>query len=757
MSNIDSLFHKMGSPTDSRDVRVPIGVDGNGEILFRSLKNIHHLLIGGTIGSGKTSYILTVLTSIIARHSPKEIRFIIIDTKLFNYSVFVGVPHLLCPVITDTTRMGNALKWVTFEIKDRLQKMATVGARDIDGYNSYCRINAENPFPSLVIVIDDLSLCRIDNSLLENLKDILRNGRTAGVHMVLSTSSFSTRKLRDDVIPMFPCRAAFKVISSADSRVLLDKNGAENLEAPYEMIYKDMICTSKCKACFVPFEEVKQVLNSSKSKYSLLGDNAERIGDNTEQRTNKNQTTVEDRDEARMCDSAAKIVIESGYASVSLLQRRLNLGYPVASRLLDSLEKQGLIGPFNGSKPRKVLLTLDEWNNRSDSSFLDKKEKPEDPKETDDSENKPDTIMRPFAKQRIGDCEVSVENNHLSFIKNFSPKDSLKYFNVNSPVPLNGSFSGDILIGIKARYAIDGGSTIRFVFKDDVNINKTSDHLDNIDRPCLSDLLEIHFSTEYIKVAKAFVKQVSEDCGIVPEETDLINISHQKTSELNNDLPKPSDLPSTHDHIGNDRKSEIQLREFINTKIGDCTIEISDNIVHFYKDVRIAKQRNGTIVADPGTLPGSFSGKQLKRIEVLYSKYLPGYIRFFFVEMIKNARSSTLILDIKKPNEADVLEIRFYIYQKEIVESLVQQLVEDTGVPFSEQHDDKKPEAPKREQISLFDLQGEKANQKGDVPSSVEQSKSDSSKPDSPPPIAPSSSGGGFPPSPHNPFRPWWY
>ena len=374
-NQIEQIFANCNNTYFPRDPSIPIGQNEAGDMRFKSLREVPHLLVAGISESGKTSYIRTLITSLVVNYSSDQVRIAIIDTKSSDYGMFVGVPHLFGSVITDLELMKDVIKWMREEIGVRLKAFAEVMASDLIVYNEYMIMNGEKQMPALIIVIDDISFFRIDASLFQNIVDILVNGRSAGIHLVVAMSPFPSKKVCDEVISRFPCRAVFKVNTSSDSKDLLVKNGAEMLKPPEEMIYRHFASCEKYRTAYIPleiaeekvakyahpfmskdvFEELQKL-----SKHNVLGI---AIPDKKEQLKKEDDSLLEKEGDPLFND-AVDVILNAGYASVSILQRRLNLSYPRSSRLIDAMAEKGYIGPFEGSKPRKVLISYDEWQRK---------------------------------------------------------------------------------------------------------------------------------------------------------------------------------------------------------------------------------------------------------------------------------------------------------------------------------------------------------------------------------------------------------
>jgi len=364
-NQIDQIFNITKSTHFRQDLNIPIGENEAGELYFERLSNVPHLLVAGISESGKSAYIRTIISSLIVNYSPDQVRIVVIDTKSTDYNMFEGLPHLFGSVITDLELMKDVIKWMSDEIFVRFKLFNEALANDIDSYNEYEVINREKVMPELIAVIDDISFFRFDATLYHTITNILKNGRKAGIHLVAAMSPFPSKKIIDEVISRFPCRAVFKVHTSSDSKVLLEKNGAEMLQFREEMIYRHFASCKKYRAAYIPREIVKEKVEEytlsrksndlyeelqKLSKHNINGENIPKL-----------QARFEEEDDLQITE-AVDIILQTGYASVSILQRRMDLGYPRAAKLIDAIAEKGYISPFEGSKPRRILISADEWN-----------------------------------------------------------------------------------------------------------------------------------------------------------------------------------------------------------------------------------------------------------------------------------------------------------------------------------------------------------------------------------------------------------
>ncbi len=371
---------------------IALGKTLSGEPFYADLSKMPHLLIAGATGAGKSVCINTMITSFLFKATPEEIKFLMIDPKRVELRIYEDIPHLMAPVITDSRRAGAALRWVVEEMEDRFSALARISCRDLRSYNSkMAKMLSEGtisdadalvlrPFlPYIVVIIDELAdlmtYARNDTEVL--IASLAQKARAVGIHLVIATQRPSVNVLTGIIKANFPSRIAFQVASKVDSRTILDCNGAEALLGRGDMLFSSAASLKpiRIQGSFVTTEEIERVCDylRANGKPEYLAQDFEE-GDaespNTQARKpTARQTTLfeiplpselEDQnsfpEDVDLFDMAKQIVIETGTASTSLLQRRLKIGYGRAARFLDQMEQEGIVGPPRGSRPREVLL-----------------------------------------------------------------------------------------------------------------------------------------------------------------------------------------------------------------------------------------------------------------------------------------------------------------------------------------------------------------------------------------------------------------
>ena len=366
---VETKEFKAASP-----LTVALGRDIPGRPIYCDLAKMPHLMIAGSTGSGKSVCINSILTSILVHSSPDEVRMILVDPKVVELSVYNGVPHLIMPVITDPKKAAGALQWAVIEMQRRYKLFEEGQVRDIKGFNEKYKNEPEvEHLPLILIVIDELAeLMMVAAKEVETyISRLAALARAAGIHLLIATQRPSVDVITGVIKANIGSRIAFAVTSGVDSRTILDQYGAEKLLGKGDMLYAPMSAPQPLRGqgAFLKDEEVESVVDYLKKSYGSMYDDAiikdiDRVtagegqaqGGSSGGGSNGGGSDADD-----LFIQAAQTVIENGSASVSVLQRRLGIGYPRAARLIDELEKHKVIGPYEGSKPRKILMTETEW------------------------------------------------------------------------------------------------------------------------------------------------------------------------------------------------------------------------------------------------------------------------------------------------------------------------------------------------------------------------------------------------------------
>ncbi len=335
-----------------RDIKLPIalGKSISGKPIVGDLSSMPHLLIAGTTGSGKSVCINTIILSILYRHTPEKCKFILIDPKMLELSTYEGIPHLLCPVITEAKKAASVLGWVVKEMESRYRLMTKEGVRNIDSYNTKHKL----PMPYIVVVVDEMSdLMLVAGKEIENyIQKLSQMARAAGIHIIMATQRPSVDVITGTIKANFPTRISFQVTSKIDSRTILGEQGAEQLLGKGDMLYMSSANRIvRIHAPFVSDDEIEQINNFLRSQAEPdYVDEILNFADEREMDVNQN---LGDKDE--LYQQALEIIRSEGKASTSFLQRKLQIGYNRAARIIDMMESDGIVSKANHVGKRDVL------------------------------------------------------------------------------------------------------------------------------------------------------------------------------------------------------------------------------------------------------------------------------------------------------------------------------------------------------------------------------------------------------------------
>ena len=343
---------------------VGLGKDISGQAIFADLAKMPHLLVAGATGSGKSVCINTLITSILFKAKPTEVKFILIDPKMVELSVYNDIPHLMVPVVTDAKKAASVLNWAVQEMEKRYGLIAQAGVRNMDGYNKQFEEEPEKKLPSIVIIIDELAdlMMVAPHDVEDAICRIAQKARAAGIYLVLATQRPSVNVITGVIKANIPSRISFAVTSQIDSRTILDASGAEKLLGKGDMLFKPQEANkaTRIQGAFVSDKEVELLVEYIKSQGHKVEANQEII-DFTNKAAEVENEPEEDKPTKTKMDSllreAVELVMSSNNASASSFQRRYHIGYSRAGRLLDTMEQLGIVGPPQGSKPRDILVT----------------------------------------------------------------------------------------------------------------------------------------------------------------------------------------------------------------------------------------------------------------------------------------------------------------------------------------------------------------------------------------------------------------
>jgi len=348
---------------------VALGKDVAGNMAIADIAKMPHALIAGATGSGKSVCINTIITSIIYKAKPSEVKFVMVDPKVVELSVYNGIPHLLIPVVTDPKKAAGALAWAVQEMDNRYNVFAQKGVRDLKGYNALAeKEEGMGKLPQIVIIIDELAdlMMVAAKEVEDSICRLAQKARAAGMHLIIATQRPSVDVITGIIKANVPSRIAFSVSSQVDSRTILDQVGAEKLLGKGDMLFypSGSPKPSRVQGAFVSDDEVEKIVSFVKSNGEATYNE-----DILESIENSNKTDKElaaetgdpDDDTDPFLMEAIEVVVETGQASTSFIQRRFKVGYARAGRIIDQMEERGVISGYQGSKPRQVLMTMERW------------------------------------------------------------------------------------------------------------------------------------------------------------------------------------------------------------------------------------------------------------------------------------------------------------------------------------------------------------------------------------------------------------
>lgn len=367
---VRGIFESPAFTAAKSKLTVALGRDIGGNAVVTDIGKMPHGLIAGATGSGKSVCINSIIMSILYKATPEEVKLLMIDPKVVELGIYNGIPHLLVPVVTDPRKASGALGWAVSEMEKRYAMFADRGVRNIEGYNHFVETLNDpeiTKMPHIVIIIDELAdlMMTAPNEVEDSINRIAAKARAAGMHLIVATQRPSVDVVTGVIKANIPTRIAFAVSSQVDSRTILDTAGAEKLLGRGDMLFRFAGAPkpNRIQGCFVSDEEVEAVVDYIKGDRTADYDDNVMVEIERQAAVEKKQKTglpEDGPDEDPMLMEAIKVVVENGMASTSLLQRKLKLGYARAARIVDEMENRGVVGPYEGSKPRKVLITMDQ-------------------------------------------------------------------------------------------------------------------------------------------------------------------------------------------------------------------------------------------------------------------------------------------------------------------------------------------------------------------------------------------------------------
>lgn len=359
-------------------VAFALGRDIGNRDIVGDIARLPHVLIAGTTGSGKSVCTNSLIVSLLYKSSPEDVRFIMVDPKMVELAPYNGIPHLLIPVVTDPKKAAGALQWAVYEMMRRYKAFSELGVKKLEEYNAIARQREDIPhMASVVVVIDELAdlMLVAAKEVEESICRVAQMGRAAGMHLVIATQRPSADVITGLMKANIPSRIAFAVASSLESRIILDAAGAEKLVGRGDMLYAPLGSGKplRVQGCFITPEEIDQVVRFVKStgEAQYSDEVMQKIEESLQEKDKKGNGTGTANHEPsagntdELLPAAVEVILETGQASVSMLQRRLKVGYSRAARLVDQMEAHGYVGPFEGSKPRQLLITKEKWQEQA--------------------------------------------------------------------------------------------------------------------------------------------------------------------------------------------------------------------------------------------------------------------------------------------------------------------------------------------------------------------------------------------------------
>ena len=351
-----------------------VGKDIGDKCIVGSISKMPHMLIAGTTGSGKSVCMNSIILSLLYKSGPEDVKLIMVDPKMVELANYNGIPHLMIPVVTDPKKAAGALQWAVTEMMRRYKTMSDSGVRDLESFNSIVETEGGERLPQLVVIIDELAdlMLVAAKEVEDSICRIAQMGRAAGIHLVIATQRPSADVITGLMKANIPSRIAFSVASGIESRIILDTVGAEKLVGKGDMLYAPIGSGKplRVQGCFVSDAEVEAVTSYIKEHYDTNYDQqvladiekaAQQTGKKAAVSVAEPEPNGDELEGDEMLPAAVDVILETGQASVSMLQRRLKLGYARAARIVDEMEEKGIVGPFQGSKPRTILITKEKW------------------------------------------------------------------------------------------------------------------------------------------------------------------------------------------------------------------------------------------------------------------------------------------------------------------------------------------------------------------------------------------------------------
>ena len=495
---------------------IVIGAGDDGSPVIQDFADISHYVICGYSGSGKTSFVQTIMMKMALEHTPEEVRFLVYDSKATDYMNFNKLPFLYVPVCSDEKKFVGALEWAVVEARKRFRAFAELNAKNLEAYNR----KAEERLPHVFIIMDDFFslLYRYPEEVADSMQYNLNNGRQAGIHFLIVTSTSSPKVLQRELMANAPGRICFAVSSKAESRLVLNRNGAEDLAVPGEMIFRTLNRVARCRAAHMTEGEIDDAIAKRVEQYHIE-DPEIASGEEKKQRSVLGTAEADDSYD-ELLPQAVDIVLDMNSCSVSMLQRNLKLGYARAANIVDQMEALGIVGPYDGGNPRAVIISRSGWSRLSNQLSFSKNQADADFYEvlagdnlsdgiiTEDDEDSEDEIeLRPFPNTTVTGGSFFVLNNRIYLINQRNGRPGGEQQKLH--------FDGGAIDAILCkRPRLFKNGYFQFLFVDEVGIeNKKSESLD-VDHDSVSNITRIEFVRDEAPAVRSFLRQVADDCGL---------------------------------------------------------------------------------------------------------------------------------------------------------------------------------------------------------------------------------------------------
>jgi len=500
------------------EIPIPFGKRPDGSLLIFDMHDIPHMLVSGFTGSGKTAFIQTILGIIINGTTSDKVRLIIFDSKIVEYAAFQASPYMYLPIITDSEKLKSTIYFIAHETKKRLMSFASVMKKDLYSYNALCEEKGEQCMPELFFIIDDFSDASLNNDVVNDISEILRNGRIAGIHLIIVSAITSSKVLKKEYLSNIPCKVAFCLANKAESKLVLEAEGAEKLYVPGEMIVKNQSILEKVQCAHAEGENLDNALRSitAKEESNLKSLRMKAAGifmlAKLEEKNNSSEYD-------EYIAEAGALVINEQKASIGMIQRRFTLGFNRAARIMDQLCELGVVGDEEGTKPRKILLDAKEWAaiceeynwaipikgyKRTETHSYN--EETTSNRIVANNYEEPKLKLRDFMEFKLGSGGyLGVSNHKIKYGVPMLTKTGMHG-------TLRAEFDGPSVTGmIFKKASMFSKGYLQFEYNQNASLSNENPMLISINRDNVSNLTKIEFSKDEEGKVWSFASQISED------------------------------------------------------------------------------------------------------------------------------------------------------------------------------------------------------------------------------------------------------